>query len=266
MVRLPRVREGCQQQDDRAIIGGASERGVPIPSQSSQRRTGRIRPSARLLEGGAIRVRSQMSKAPKKAAKRGYVRHTSTDPPSPAEFDEVLRLIDAARTRAVAAVNTTLIELYWSIGEDISRKIESAAWGEGVVDQLASHLARRHPGLRGYTRANLFRMRQFYETYRGDEKVSALLRQLPWTHNLLILGKSKRAEEREFYLRMSISEKWSKRELERQIAGALFERVVLSPTRISPPVRQLHPDVPRTPHRCQTGGGCDVVSIFASTH
>ena len=100
-----------------------------------------------------------------------------------------------------------------------------------MVDQLASHLARRHPGLRGQTRPNLFRMRQFYETYRGDEKVSALLRQLPWTHNLLILGKSKRAEEREFYLRMSISEKWSKRELERQIAGAWFERVVLSPTK-----------------------------------
>ncbi len=66
-------------------------------------------------------------------------------------------------------------------------------------------------------------MRQFYETYRGGEKVSALLRQLPWTHNLVILGKSKRAEEREFYLHMGTSEKWSSRELERQINGALFE-------------------------------------------
>jgi predicted nuclease of restriction endonuclease-like (RecB) superfamily len=77
-------------------------------------------------------------------------------------------------------------------------------------------------------------MRQFYETYRGDEKVSALLRQLPWTHNLLILGKSKRAEEREFYLRMATAEKWSSRELQRQINGALFERVVMSPTKVSP--------------------------------
>jgi predicted nuclease of restriction endonuclease-like (RecB) superfamily len=85
-------------------------------------------------------------------------------------------------------------------------------------------------------------MRQFYETYRGDEKVSPLVRQLPWTHNLLILSRSKRAEEREFYLRLAADEKWSKRELERQLAGALFERVVLSPTKVSPPVRQLHPD------------------------
>jgi predicted nuclease of restriction endonuclease-like (RecB) superfamily len=85
-------------------------------------------------------------------------------------------------------------------------------------------------------------MRQFYVTYRGDEKVSSLLRQLPWTHNLLILSKSKRPEEREFYLRMATSQKWSSRELERQLNGALFERVVLSPTKLSPPLKELHPD------------------------
>ena len=183
-----------------------------------------------------------MSKAPKKGSKQNLARQATTNLPSPADFDEVLRLIDAARTRAVAAVNTTLIELYWSIGEYISRKIESAAWGEGVVEQLAAHIARKHPTMRGYTRRNLFRMRQFYETYRGDEKVSALLTQLPWSHNLLILGKSKRAEEREFYLRMATSEKWSSRELERQINGALFERVVMSPVKVAAPLRQLHPD------------------------
>ncbi len=183
-----------------------------------------------------------MSKARKKGTKQSPVRQMSAIPPAQGDFDEVLRLIDAARTRAVAAVNTTLIELYWSIGEYISRKIESAAWGQGVVDQLAAHIARTHPGMRGYTRANLFRMRQFYETYRGDEKVSALLRQLPWTHNLLILGKSKRAAEREFYLRMATSEKWSSRELERQINGALFERVVMSPVKVAALLRQLHPD------------------------
>ena len=183
-----------------------------------------------------------MSKAPKKGTKQGIARQATTNLPSPADFDEVLRLIDAARTRAVAAVNTTLIELYWSIGEYISRKIESAAWGEGVVEQLAAHIARKHPTMRGYTRRNLFRMRQFYETYRGDEKVSALLTQLPWSHNLLILGKSKRAEERDFYLRMATSEKWSSRELERQINGALFERVVMSPVKVAAPLRQLYPD------------------------
>ena len=160
----------------------------------------------------------------------------------PAEFDEIVDLIEAVRTRAVAAVNTTLIDLYWSIGEYISRKIASAAWGEGVVDQLAAHIARTHPGLRGYTRRNLFRMMQFYETYCDFGIVSALLTQLPWTHHMLIMGKSKRTEEREFYLRMATAQKWSSRELERQINGALFERVVLSPVRVSPPLTQLYPD------------------------
>jgi len=183
-----------------------------------------------------------MSKTPKKSTKQVINRQATTNLSSPTDFDEVLRLINAARIRAVAAVNTTLIELYWSIGEYISNKIESAAWGESVVEQLAAHIARTHPGLRGYTRANLFRMRQFYETYRGDKKVAALLRQLPWTHNLLILAKSKRAEEREFYLRMATSENWSSRELERQINGALFERVVMSPVKVAAPLRQLHPN------------------------
>jgi predicted nuclease of restriction endonuclease-like (RecB) superfamily len=70
---------------------------------------------------------------------------------------------------------------------------------------------------RGFTRPNLFRMRQFFEAYEGDAKVSALLRQLPWTHHLLILGKAKLPEEREFYLLAGIKYGWSSRELERQI-------------------------------------------------
>lgn len=156
-------------------------------------------------------------------------------------FDEVVQMIVLARQRSFQAVNTQLIELYWRVGEYISRKIAQAEWGDGVVTQLAEHLAQTQPGLRGFTRRNLFRMRQFYETYRDDEKVSALLTQLPWTHNLIILNQSKRPEEREFYLRMAIREQWSTRELERQFKAALFERTVLNPTKVSPVVTQTHP-------------------------
>jgi predicted nuclease of restriction endonuclease-like (RecB) superfamily len=84
-------------------------------------------------------------------------------------------------------------------------------------------------------------MRQFYDIYHLDKKVAPLVRQLPWTHNLLILSRSKRPEEREFYLRLCLRERWSKRELERQLAGALFERTVLSPPKVSPLVTQIHP-------------------------
>jgi hypothetical protein len=78
-------------------------------------------------------------------------------------FDEVVALIEAARGRAYQAVNAELVSLYWQLGEYISRKIANAEWGDGVVEELAASLARRFPGLRGFTRPNLFRMRQFHE-------------------------------------------------------------------------------------------------------
>ena len=163
-------------------------------------------------------------------------------PQAPSDFTEITQLIVSARQRAVQAVNTALIDLYWQVGQVISHKIAVAEWGDGVVPQLAAHLAQTQPGLRGFTARNLFRMRQLYEAYKDDEKVSALLRQLPWTHNLIILNQSKRPEEREFYLRQAIKEQWSKRELERQFKTALFERTVLNPPKVSPLVTQIHPD------------------------
>jgi predicted nuclease of restriction endonuclease-like (RecB) superfamily len=75
-------------------------------------------------------------------------------------------------------------------------------------------------------------MRQFYDTYRGDEKVSPLVRQLPWTHNLMILSRCKRPEEREFYLRVAIQERWSSRELERHLP-AYFSSARSSPRKLS---------------------------------
>jgi predicted nuclease of restriction endonuclease-like (RecB) superfamily len=84
-------------------------------------------------------------------------------------------------------------------------------------------------------------MRQFHDTYRGDEKVAPLVRQLPWTHNLMILSRSRRPEEREFYLRLAIQERWSSRDLERQLNGGLFERTVLAPPKVSAVLTQLHP-------------------------
>ncbi|MBD9612749.1 DUF1016 domain-containing protein [Pseudomonas sp. PDM02] len=156
-------------------------------------------------------------------------------------FNEVLALIHGARQQAIQTVNTQLIELYWQVGGYISRKLELAEWGDAVISQLAEHLARTQPGLRGFTRPNLFRMRQFYETYRGNAIVSPLVRQLPWTHNMIVLSQSKHPEEREFYLRMAVQEKWSKRELERQLKAALFERSITQPAKASAALKQTHP-------------------------
>ena len=158
------------------------------------------------------------------------------------DFAEVVRLISAARQQAYQAVNTTLIELYWQVGAYISSKVKTAEWGDGVITQLAQHLAVTQPNLKGFTRPNLFRMRQFFETYHDKPIVSALLRQLPWTHNLIVLSRSKHPEEREFYLNMAIKEKWSSRELERQLNTALFERMVLKPVKLSTTLIETQPE------------------------
>jgi predicted nuclease of restriction endonuclease-like (RecB) superfamily len=162
--------------------------------------------------------------------------------PDPDGFAEIVALIATSQQNAYRAVNTALIDLYWQVGEHISRKIEAAEWGSGTVENLARFIAHTHPGLRGFSRPNLFRMKQFYEAYKDEAIVSALLRQLPWTHHLIILGQSKRPEEREFYVRMAAKERWSSRQLERQFNAALFERVVLSPPKVSAAVRQMHPE------------------------
>lgn len=156
-------------------------------------------------------------------------------------FAEVVHLIEAARRRAFQSVNTALIDLYWQVGEYISRRIADDGWGKGTVTALAAYIERGHPGLRGFSPQNLWRMRQFFEAYRDTPKLSSLLRALPWSSNLHILTKTKRPEEREFYLRMATRNGWQVREVARQIDGALFERTVLNPPKLSTALRELHP-------------------------
>jgi len=101
--------------------------------------------------------------------------------------------------------------------------------------------ANRHTWL-SIRRSSISTGRWASTSYRDDSIVAPLVRQLPWTQNLIILEQSKRAEEREFYLRMAVREQWSKRELERQFRVALFERTVLSPAKVAPAVRQMYPE------------------------
>jgi predicted nuclease of restriction endonuclease-like (RecB) superfamily len=159
-----------------------------------------------------------------------------------AEFAEILRIIHAGRARAFEAVNVALIDTYWTVGAHLSRKVSEAGWGKGIVQELATWLAAQVPELKGFSSSNLWRMKQFYEVYHDDENLAPLVRQLSWTHNLIILGQSKQPEEREFYLRLAVRAKWSKRELQRQIESAAFERTVLSDLKLAPPVRVLPQD------------------------
>lgn len=152
------------------------------------------------------------------------------------QFVEIVELIKKARINALKSVNKELIVLYWNIGKYISKKIGSSEWGESVIETLAEYIDLRHPEFKGYSNKNLWRMRRFYEIYRNS-KLSALLREISWTNNILIISKSKTKAEREFYIRLCIKEKYSSRELERQIDSGYYERAMLS-TKLSPAVRE----------------------------
>jgi predicted nuclease of restriction endonuclease-like (RecB) superfamily len=112
---------------------------------------------------------------------------------------------------------------------------------QGCRHALAATIARLYPGMRGYTRPNLFRMRQFYEAYPGDKKISPLVRQLPWTHHLIILGQAKLPEERLFYMLAAIKGRWTKRELERQIQTGAIVRSNRGAKSVSAALAQTHP-------------------------
>ena len=100
-----------------------------------------------------------------------------------------------------------MIELYWNVGCYISTRIDESVWGESVVEELAEYLKKTEPTLKGFSDKNLWRMKQFYETYKNDPKLSALLREISWTHNLTIMSRAKTQEEREFYLNLTNNQK-----------------------------------------------------------
>ena len=151
--------------------------------------------------------------------------------PSIGQFDEIISIIDGARTRAMKAVNAELIRMYWEIGQYVSEKVKAGGWGKSVVAEFSAFLQARYPTVKGFSSQNIWRMKQFYETYHGNEKLSPLVREIPWTSNLLIMSGCKTDEAREFYLRLCIAHPYTKRELERQIGSMLYERTMLSDTK-----------------------------------
>ena len=157
------------------------------------------------------------------------------------QFAEVHSLIRQAKAKIYHTINTDLIELYWQIGAYVYQKIKDSEWGKSVVQDLSNFINKNEPDLKGFSAQNIWRMRQFYEAYYKNEKLSALLREISWTNNLLILSKSESTEEREFYIRLAKQEMYSSRELERQIDSGLYERTVTAGKNISAVLREIHP-------------------------
>ena len=147
-------------------------------------------------------------------------------------FVEISQVIENARENAYRKVNEELILMYQKVGKFLSERSKEANYGDGYIDALVVYISQQFPGIKGFNRRGLYRMKQFYETYAGNEKVSPLVTQLSWTNHLLIMSGSKSEEEREFYMRLAIKERYSKRQLERQMDSGYYERYMLSKSKL----------------------------------
>ena len=146
----------------------------------------------------------------------------------------LIKIIDESRQNALRKVNEELIRMYWQVGEFLSNESKNASFGDSYIDAIASEIQEAFPGIKGFNRRGLYRMKQFYETYADDEFVSALLTQISWTNHLAIMSKAKTAEERHFYITLCIKEAYSSRELERQMDSGYYERYMLSKEKLLP--------------------------------
>ena len=158
------------------------------------------------------------------------------------DFVNVLRMIKKSQYNALKSINTELITLYWDIGKYIDEKIEESAWGKSIVTELSNYISKKDPELKGFSDKNIWRMRQFYSTYKNYPKLAPLVREITWTNNFIIFSRCQSIEEKEFYLHKSKKEKWSKRELDRVISSSLFERTMLSDIKLSPSTKEIYPN------------------------
>ena len=201
---------------------------------------------------------------------RGRVRLEASfpDPPHatglPADYAtllaEVKQRIQTAQTRAVLAVNSELVRLYWDIGQIINERQKREGWGAAVVPRLASELKNEMPELKGFSERNIGRMIAFYRSYPEPsiilpqpvakmscpEKLpqpvaqlsGSLLWLLPWAHHVILMDKVADLTARMWYMAQSLASGWSRNILALQIdlqAHLRHGKVVSNFTAAMPP-------------------------------
>jgi predicted nuclease of restriction endonuclease-like (RecB) superfamily len=141
-----------------------------------------------------------------------------------AVLEAVKERIRTAQLKAALAVNSELLMLYWSIGQEIMERQDKEGWGSKVVDRLAKDLYKEFPGMGGFSRSNLLYMRSFAEAYPDGSIVQQLVGQIPWGHNVLLLTRLKKPEHRLWYARATIANGWSRAVLDAQVATHAHRR------------------------------------------
>ena len=120
--------------------------------------------------------------------------------------NELIEIIRLGRNEALKKVNEVLINMYWNIGEKLSNISQNASFGDSYIDNISSNIVKEFPGIKGFDRRGLYRMKQFYDTYKNDEFVTTLLTQISWSNHMLIFSRAKTIEERHFYINLCIKE------------------------------------------------------------
>lgn len=141
-------------------------------------------------------------------------------------IEDLKSKISKVRIKTALQINAQLLTLYWELGKEISEKVESAGWGSKVMDQIAIDLKHAFPELKGFSRRNLYAIRQWYQFYSAKfEFVPQAVAQIPWGHNRLIISKVKNLDEADFYCHQCIHHGWSREQLEIQIDKSLYKRI-----------------------------------------
>lgn len=143
---------------------------------------------------------------------------------------DIKQRIRSAQYKALKAVNRELIGLYWDIGEIIVTRQQEESWGKSVVETLSQDIREEFPKITGFSARNMWRMREFYITYNSNEKLSPLVTEIGWSHNLVVLTKCKNDLEREFYIRMTRKYGWTRNVLTHQIENQSYEKTLLNQT------------------------------------
>ena len=144
--------------------------------------------------------------------------------------DDLKDLIHKKQYQILKSINSETVNLYWEIGEEIYRQQEENDWGKSIVQVLSTELQKEFPGAKGYSAANLWRIRNFYLTYRDSEKLAPLVREISWSNNIIIMEKCKDDLQREFYIQMVKRHGWTKRILTNFIEAQTYEKYLLNQT------------------------------------
>lgn len=161
---------------------------------------------------------------------------------------DLKKQVQEAQIKAALSANKELIKLYWSIGKTLVERQKISGWGSGIIEKLAEDLQKEFPGIAGFSRTNIFRIRSFYLAY---EKVPQAVGQLetspifsiPWGHNAVLLEKVKNIQERFWYAQKAIENGWSRSMLEMWIKSDLFHREGKAITNFAKTLPASHSDM-----------------------